>query len=128
MILGIDLGQKTTGLAISSGQLSSPYKTITHKNLEQAVLSVSKIVDQEKVDKVIIGFVKGKIQTIFEDFAQKLKTQKPNLEVVMWDETLTSGQARESMLKQQVPKFKRSVKEHEMAAAIILQAYLDENV
>lgn len=125
MILGVDLGQKTTGLAISSGQLATPYKTITHKNLDQAVNSIIQIIDIEKVDKVVIGFVKGQIQSLFDNFVEKLKKRKPQLEIIMWDETLTTRQARELQIKLQVPKNKRSKKEHEVAAGIILQSYLD---
>ena len=43
----------------------------------------------------------------------------------MWDETLTSGQAQDYMIKLAVPKMKRREKEHEVSASIILQSYLD---
>lgn len=125
MILGVDLGQKTTGLAISSGQLASPYATITHKNMEQAATSLIRIIEQERIDTVVIGFVEGKIKKFFEDFATSLKQQNPSVEIVLWDETLTSRQAKDNMIKLHVPKMKRRSKEHEMAASFILQSYLD---
>lgn len=125
MILGIDLGQKTTGLAISSGQLASPYATITHKNLDQAISSIIQIIELEGIDTVVIGFVEGKIKPMFEHFAQSLQKAKPNLKVILWDETLTSRQATESMIKLGIAKRRRRVKEHQVAAALILQSYLD---
>lgn len=130
MILAIDLGKKTTGLAISEGILASPYLTIRHRGLKEAVGKVVKILDQvenDTVDKVVVGFVEGKIKKLFEDFVAALKKVRPNLEIVLWDETLTTGQARKTMIKLQLPKMKRAQKEHEVAAAIILQSYLDSS-
>ena len=125
MYLGIDLGEKTTGLAISEGQLAGPFKTITHKNTLEAAAKIIQIVNQEKVDKVVIGFVEGKIKSLFLNFARQLKELNPNIVIIMQDETLTSLQARQLQIKLSVPKNKRKEKEHEVAAAIILQSYLD---
>lgn len=125
MILGIDLGQKTTGLAISSGQLASPYLTIKHKNTSGALGPLIQIIEAENINTVVIGFVQGKIKSMFENFASKLQRIKPDLKVVLWDETLTSRQATESMVKLGIAKKKRGQKEHEVAAALILQSYLD---
>ena len=127
MILGIDLGAKTTGLAITGSNIATPYKTITHKNQKEATNQIVKIIDAENVDRVILGFVEGKIKKLFTDFQAGLKKEKPDLEVILWDETLTSGQARQTLVKLGIPKFKRRQKEHEYAAAAILQSYLDEN-
>lgn len=125
MFLGIDLGEKTTGLAISEGQIASPLKTITHNDSMQAVVLVVQVIDLEEVDTVVLGFVEGKIKSLFENFAQKLKEFKPTVKIVMQDETLTSLQAQQLQIKLAVPKNKRKEKEHEVAAAIILQSYLD---
>lgn len=128
MYLGIDLGQKTTGLAISSGDLASPYRTIKHKNLKQALNLIAKTCQLEGIDTVVIGFVKGKIRQLFENFAEKLQMRKPELKIVLWDETLTSRQATETMVKLGIAKKKRGTKEHEYAAALILQSYLNANL
>ena len=125
MILGIDLGQKTTGIAISEGNLAAPYATIKHQNLGEAVNQIVQICEREVVNKVVIGYVEGKIKKLFEDFASKLNKTKPDLEIVLWDETLTTGQALQTMIKLQLPKMKRAQKEHEYAASLILQNYLD---
>lgn len=125
MFLGVDLGEKTTGLAISVGQIASPYKTITHKNQQEALKSIIRIIDKENIDTVVIGFVEGKINKLFTDFAQNLKAQRPDLSIIMQDETLTSLQAQQLQIKLLIPKTKRQAKEHEVAAAIILQSYLD---
>ncbi|MBI2598941.1 Holliday junction resolvase RuvX [Candidatus Curtissbacteria bacterium] len=127
MILGIDLGVRTTGLAVSDGQIATPYKTITHQNQQEAVDQIIDIIDREVVDKIVLGFVEGKIKKLFTDFAHHLKTQKPNVPIILIDETLTSGQATQNMIKLGIPKLARREKEHEYAAALILQSYLDSN-
>ena len=125
MFLGIDLGKKTTGLAISSGTIAQPLKTITHNNLAESVAKISQIADEEKIEKVIVGYVEGKIKPYFQMFAKLLKVKNPNLEIILWDETLTSRHATETMIKLQIPKLKRQKRQHEIAAALILQSYLD---
>ncbi len=126
MILAVDLGKKTTGLAISSGTIAAPYKTITHKNLNEAIAKISKICNEESVDQLVLGFVEGKIKSYFDDFAKKFKDANPNITVIPRDETLTSRQATETMINLGVPKLKRRQREHEIAASHILQGYLDE--
>ena len=125
MILGIDLGQRNTGLAISEGELATAHSTITHKSLTEAVSRVVSICDKLSVDRVVVGFVEGKDKIYFEKFASLLKHQLTNLEIVLWDETLTTRQATATMIKLNVPKEKRRQKEHEFAASLILQSYLD---
>lgn len=127
MIIGIDLGQKTTGIAISETQLATPYRTISHKNSSEALKKIINICAELGADVLVIGFVEGKIKSMFEEFASKLQTARPNLKVVLWDETLTSRQATQSMVKLGIARQRRAKKEHEVAAALILQSYLDEN-
>ena len=126
MILGIDLGQKTTGLAISEGRLATSYKTITHKSQKEALFKILEICNKESIDKIVLGYVQGKIGKLFENFAKEFRKVKPNVEVVMVDETLTTRQAIETMIKLQLSKKARQKKEHEIAAVLILQSYLDE--
>lgn len=125
MILGIDLGEKTTGLATSDSKLSTPYTTITHKDQTEALVKIINVCDALRVDTVIIGFVEGKIKSMFENFAQKLRAERPDLKIMLWDETLTSRQATQTMVKLHIAKIKRGEKQHEVAAAIILQEYLN---
>lgn len=128
MILGVDLGQKTTGVAISEGLIATPYKTIVHKSAQEAIDSIIQIIELEKIDTVVVGFVEGKIKSMFENFAKKLQKQKPGLRIIMWDETLTSRQATVYMIKLGIAKRRRKIKEHQVAAALILQSYLDANL
>ena len=126
MILGIDLGQKTTGLAISEGRFATPYKTITHKSQKEALFKILEICNKESIDKIVLGYIQGKIGKLFENFAKEFQKKRPTIEVVMIDETLTTRQAQETMIKLQLSKKKRQKKEHEMAAVLILQSYLNQ--
>ena len=126
MILGIDLGKKTTGIAISEGQLATPYKTITHKSQKEAVLKIAELCDELGVNKLVVGYVEGKIKSYFDNFVRNFKKEKPKIEVVMVDETLTTRQATETMIKLQLSRKTRQKKEHEMAASQILQSYLNQ--
>lgn len=125
MILGIDLGKKTTGLAISEGDLATPYSTITHKSLLEAVSKTIEICSKLAVDKIVLGFVEGKEKSYFEKFKSLLSHKLSNMEIIMQDETLSTRQARETMIKIKVPKDKRAKKEHEISASLILQSYLN---
>lgn len=126
MIIGVDLGKKTTGLAISSGTIASPLQTVTHNNIDQAIEKISKIAREEQADKIVLGFVEGKIKKYFQEFARRLQLKNPQIEVVLVDETLTSRQATETMININLPKNKRRQKEHEFAACHILESYLNE--
>ena len=125
MILAVDLGQKTTGVAISEGNLASPYKTLKHQSAKEAIVKISKVCSEVGVEKLVVGYVEGKIKSFFENFAHNFKRTNPGIEVVLLDETMTTRQARQTLLQLQVPKTKRAKKEHEIAASIILQSYLD---
>lgn len=126
MILGVDLGEKTTGLALSDSNIATPYKTITHQNQKEALGKIVEIIDRENVTKIVLGFVEGKIKKLFTDFARDLTSQYPSIPVILVDETLTSGQATQTMIKLGIPKLARRQKEHQYAAAAILQSYLDD--
>lgn len=127
MILGIDLGQKTTGIAVSEGQFASPYKTITHKSIGEAVEKINQIAKEIDANTIVLGVVEGKIRSLFEKFSHQLKTQNSELKVIFWDETLTTRQAYDTMIKLNIPRNMRAKKEHEVAASIILQSYLESN-
>lgn len=124
--LGIDLGRKTLGIAYSEGNLATPQKTLKIKNFQKTLEEISLFCKELSIDKIIIGYVEEK-KGFFEKFAQNLMKLNPKIQVILWDETLSTRQARQSMIKLQVSKTKRGKKEHEFAASLILQSYLDSH-
>ncbi|MBI2012476.1 Holliday junction resolvase RuvX [Candidatus Curtissbacteria bacterium] len=94
-----------------------------HQSLKEAVIKIAQVCDELGVKVLIIGFVEGQIKSYFDKFVKQFKLKNPTVEIALWDETLTTRQAREWMIKHQVPKTKRKQKEHEVAASIILQSF-----
>jgi len=93
-------------------------------------LKISKIVIDEKIDKIVLGFPKNMNNTIGEratitlEFKDKLE-KKTNLEVIMEDERLTSCVANQVLIKADISRKKRKERVDGMASVIILQSYLD---
>ncbi len=132
--IGLDLGEKTLGISISSGIIANNYKTLRHNaEYSQLVNSVLEIVKDEKIDKIVLGFPKnmdnsiGKRAEITLDFKKKLE-EATKLEVILEDERLTSKLANNFMIKEDISRKKRKERVDGMASVIILQSYLDRKV
>lgn len=120
--LGIDFGLRRIGLAISEGNLSTPFKTIQVKGVRDAVNKVLEVAQKEGIDKLIVGLPEGKIGKTVLGFINALK--KIGLSVESTDETLSTRQATRQMIELNIAKEKRKVNDA-YSAAIILQTYLD---
>ena len=132
--IGLDLGTKTLGISISSGVIASNYLTLRHdENYDYLVDEVIKIVNQEHIDKIILGFPKNMNNVIGEraqialQFKDKLE-EKTSVEVIMEDERLTSVVANNVLIKADIRRKKRKEKVDGVASVIILQSYLDRRV
>lgn len=121
--LGIDFGLRRIGLAISDGEIASPYKVLEVKNLKDAINQVEKIALDEAFDKVIVGLPEGKVGKMVNGFINGLR--KKGLDVESSDETLSTQNATKHMISLNIPKKKRQVNDA-YSAVIILQNYLDE--
>lgn len=122
--LGIDFGLKRVGLAISEGELSSPFKIIEVRGFKDALEQVTKLITQEGFDKIVVGLPEGKISQTVLGFVKALK--RIGLDAETSDETLSSQQAIVQMIKLNIPKEKRQTNDA-YSAAIILQNYLDSS-
>lgn len=120
--LGIDFGLKRIGLAISEGELASPWQILEIKNFSDAVEKISRIIVEDNFQKIVIGLPEGKMGKNVIRFINALK--KRGVEVETADETLSSKNALSAMVDYGVSRKKR---QHEDAysAAEILQNYLD---
>lgn len=129
--LGLDLGSRTCGVSISDslGMLARTHSTIRFEDddYDFAAQEVLKIVKEEKIEKVILGYPKhmngdiGERGKISEMFKEKLV----GVEVILWDERLTTMMSNRIMLENNTSRSKRKQKKDEHAALIILQSYLD---
>ncbi|MFA5692026.1 MAG: Holliday junction resolvase RuvX [Acholeplasmataceae bacterium] len=131
--LGIDLGLKTLGLAISeSGIIAQSLTTIRFNNSDflDALNQLLDIIDKYKIDIVVLGLPKhmnndlGDIANHVLDFKDKLLLKR-QIKVITWDERLSTRSALKSLSDQKKKYKKQKALKDEMAAQIILQNYLD---
>jgi putative Holliday junction resolvase len=133
-ILGLDLGSKTLGVAISDalGIIANPIGTfkIETNSLQDALNYVKILVSEHNISKVVLGLPKNMNGSIgFQaDYSLEFKKMLENelhLEVIMIDERLTSRMANQVMLNANLSRNKRKTHVDKLAATIILQTYLD---
>lgn len=133
--LGIDLGSKTVGLAMSDTTLTiaSTYKTIFFKDEDYAstIEEILDIIKEYNITKIILGLPKNMNNTLGERAEITLKykellEEKTHLPVIMFDERLTSVISNNILLEADMSRKKRKKKVDSIAAQIILQDYLDK--
>ncbi|PIS09533.1 Holliday junction resolvase RuvX [Candidatus Beckwithbacteria bacterium CG10_big_fil_rev_8_21_14_0_10_34_10] len=125
-LLGIDFGLKNIGLATSEGFLAEPFKSLKVKDLEKTVKEIGLICQAEKIEKIVLGQTEGKLAPRIRGFKKKIE-EKTSLPVFLQDETLSTVEAKEKMIEMGKGREKRKLKEHQVAASLILQDYLDLN-
>lgn len=118
--LGLDYGQKYLGVAIASGPLATPLTTIT---TTKALEILPRLIETHQVKVIVIGLPEGPVHVAAEKFIKDLKTVHPEVQIV--DETLTTHDAIKNLLH--TTPTRRKVKEHSVAAALILQSWLDSS-
>ena len=134
-ILGLDVGSKTVGIAISDlmGWTAQGLDTL-RINEEQDDLGIDqlvKIIKDNQVGTVVIGLPKNMNNSIgFRGeasikYKEKLQESIPSIDIVMWDERLSTMAAERSLLEADVSRQKRKKVIDKIAAVFILQGYLD---
>ena len=132
--LGLDLGNKTLGIAISDelGFLARGLETyrFEEKDFKNALEFTLELMKKNSIDVVVLGLPKnmdgtlGEQANIANDFKDELN-KNSNIKIIMWDERLTSKMASNMMISQNLKRKKRKKDIDKMAAVIILQGYLD---
>ena len=125
--LGIDYGLKKVGLALSEGQIASPFKVIDITSLKDAVNKISSIIEKEQIDRVIVGVPesgqsKNAVKKFLNEIKAKLKEEE--VSIIEADETLSSSTAIDLMVDLNTSRESRQ-KEDAYSASIILQNFLD---
>ncbi len=134
-ILGIDLGEKRIGISISDelGITAQGLPTINSVNEVEDLKNLKEIIDQYKVEKIILGFPKNMNGTLgiqakkALSFAQKLK-ENYQLPVELEDERLTTTRAEKLLIEADRSRKKRKKVIDKMSAMIILQSFLDRRM
>ena len=132
--LGLDLGSRTLGIAISdaTGFIASSYKTIRHnEEYDRLLEEVVSIVKEKNIEGIVLGFPKNMNNTIGPkgelslDFKEKLE-KLVDIPVYLQDERLTTKSATDLLISGNVSRKDRKKVVDSVAATIILQSFLDQ--
>lgn len=134
-IMGLDVGSKTIGVAVSDelGWTAQGITTIKwdENEIESADSQLKKIMEEHNIKKVVIGLPKNMNGTIGERGEASMRFSEHiekvhQLPTVLWDERLTTMAAERVLLEADVSRKKRKKVIDKMAAVMILQGYLDQ--
>lgn len=134
-IMGLDYGSKTVGVAISDplGITAQGIEIIRREKetkLRQTLARIEALIKEYQVEMIVLGFPKNMNNTI-GDRAEKslafkeMLEKRTGLDVVMWDERLTTVEANRTLMEGKVRREDRSKYVDMLAAVYILQGYLD---
>ena len=134
-ILGLDFGSKTVGVAVSDELLitAQGVEIVRRKSptkLRQTLARIEELISQYNVERIVLGYPKNMNNTEGErcektkEFKEMLE-RRTGLEVVLWDERLTTVAADRSMMETGIRRENRKEFVDEIAAIFILQGYLD---
>lgn len=132
--MGLDLGSKTVGVAVSDlmRMIAAPVKTIRfpEDDYEEALKEVLSLMKEHKIDQVVLGLPKhmngdiGERGQISLSFKARLE-EESDVPVTLWDERLSTKAATRVLISADVSRKKRKNVIDQMAAVVILQGYLD---
>jgi putative Holliday junction resolvase len=132
-IMGLDVGSKTIGVAISDelGITAQGFKTIKRKAMEDDLRELDTIISQFQIEKIVVGLPKnmdgslGKQAEFVLGWIEDLKN-KIQLPIETWDERLSTVEASKTLLKADLSRKKRKGVIDKLAAVLILQGYLQQ--
>ena len=135
--IGLDYGTTTVGVALSDalGITAQELETIVRKQpnkLRRTLARIEEIVDEYQVDTIVLGYPKNMNNTIgerasaTEKFKEDLE-RRIGIPVILWDERLTTVESERILQESGVRREHRKEYIDQIAAAIILQNYLDAN-
>jgi putative Holliday junction resolvase len=131
-ILGLDVGEKRIGVAMSDelGMIAHPLTVITRDGLEKDLIKIKEIVKEYSPVQIVVGMPLNMNGTIGESgrkmlsFTDFLKKELP-VSIETWDERLTTVSSEKVLLEADLSRKKRKKVIDKVAAAILLQCYLD---
>ena len=134
-ILGLDYGSVTVGVAVSDALrvTAQPLETITRKDenkLRQTCARIEQLIAEYEVEAIVLGYPKNMNDSVgerakkTEEFKAMLE-RRTGLPVTLWDERLTTVAAERVLMESGVRRENRKAVIDQVAAALILQGYLD---
>lgn len=131
-LLGLDVGEKTIGLAMSDGlrMIATPLKVIARTRFTAEAAALKEIFTQFEISGLVIGWpvnmngTEGPRCQSTRQFAKNLSAQLP-IPMLLWDERMSTMAANNSMLEADLSRAKRAERVDKVAASLILQSALD---
>lgn len=134
-LMGLDYGSVTVGVALSddlflTAQAQEVIRRKQENKLRQTYQRIEQLIIERKVDALVVGYPKhlddsvGERARKSEEFAENLE-RRTGLPVILWDERLTTVMAHRILDAGEVSLEKKQKVVDQIAAAIILQSYMD---
>ncbi len=134
-ILALDLGSKTCGVAVSDELLltAQGVEVVRRKEenkLRKTLARIAELAEEYKAEKIVLGYpvnmdgTKSERCLLSEEFADKLN-KRTGIEVVLWDERLTTEAASEVLKEAGISRNEREKVVDKVAAVFILEDYLN---
>ena len=131
-ILSMDVGDRRIGMAVSDdlGWTAQGIATLERRSSQYDLKKIKEAVDRYRPDRIVVGLPRNMNGTLGPQgekvmaFAEELKAIF-GLEIVFWDERLTTVSAHKAMIEADLSRQKRKKRVDQVAAVLILQSYLD---
>lgn len=131
-LIGLDVGEARIGVAVSdpTGTLASARVVLARRPEDAALRAIERMVEEEEAEAIIVGLprsLSGELHgqaALVQDFAERLRAQV-SVPIHFWDERLSTVAAEREMRASGAKRDKRRAMIDAVAAAIILQGYLD---
>jgi putative Holliday junction resolvase len=138
-VMALDVGERHTGVAISdpTATIARPLETVNHRSRKELVSAVVALVERHQVDAVVVGrplSLDGRVgpQAQLVDRCAADLGEAIDVPVILWDERFSTAKADEVLRETRSEKARRRARSNgeidAIAAAVILQSYLDSQV
>ena len=131
-IMGLDIGDKTIGVAVSDlmGMTAQGIKTIKRTSKKNDIEEIKQIIKEKQVNLIVSGLPKNMNGTIGPQSEKVIKfcdilKEETGMEIDYWDERLTTVSAEKMLIDGDVSRKNRKKVIDKLAAVLILQNYLD---
>jgi len=132
-IIGLDVGDKTIGVAMSDelGITAMPVTVILRTgSLKREIGEIRRLVEENDVESIVVGMpfmldgTKGIQAEKVEAFVEELR-RRLRVEIITWDERLTTAEVERILIASDQSRMKRKKVIDKMAAAIMLRSYME---
>lgn len=132
-VLGLDVGDKTIGIAISDGLglTAQPFTTVLRRGRHADLEAIGSLIAEHEISEIVVGIPKSLNNSLGPQakkvlkYVDILKKSFPDIIFHTWDERLSTVEAERVLLQADLSRKRRKGVIDKLAASIILQGYLD---